>query len=63
MNFFLTKATAYANCSPPPVREGQVYLTASQIARRWGISRTSFWRLRSEKPDFPAHTSFTKTKR
>lgn len=46
-----------------PATPGQQYLSASQIANRLGLSRTSIWRYLRDDPAFPKPYKFGKTTR
>ena len=46
-----------------PAMHGQLYLSASQVANRLGLSRTSVWRYLRDDPHFPKPYKFGKTTR
>tara|TARA_B100000780_G_scaffold251179_1_gene197695 strand:+ start:640 stop:873 length:234 start_codon:yes stop_codon:yes gene_type:complete len=46
-----------------PASPGQLYLSASQVANRLGLSRTSIWRYLRDDPNFPQPYRFGKTTR
>lgn len=56
----LTKLAAYANTPAVP---GQVYLSASQLGIKLGMSRTTIWRYLKNDPEFPQPFYFGKTTR
>jgi len=56
----LLNVAAFAN-TPPKL--AQVYLSASQLAIRLGLSRTTIWRYLKNDPAFPQPLKFGKTTR
>lgn len=56
----LKNTYAYANS---PVKPDQIYLSASQLANRLGLSRTSIWRYLKNDPLFPRPVVFGKQTR
>lgn len=60
MTSLLSNVYPRANSAPNP---GQLYLSASQIANRLGLSRTSVWRYLRDDPNFPKPYRFGKTTR
>lgn len=58
--FLLSNAYPCANTAPRP---DQLYLSASQVANRLGLSRTSIWRYLKNEPNFPQPYKFGKTTR
>ncbi|HEU5046535.1 MAG TPA: AlpA family phage regulatory protein [Rickettsiales bacterium] len=57
---FLLQLTAHANSLPVT---GQLFLSASQVAVRIGLSRTTLWRLLKNDPTFPKPVRFGKQTR